>query len=168
VIPYLIDVNHGEGGRSPGGRVHSLYGPLGTITGKRSHGLITPQPFIVNYYGTGIAHGTDEPLSTVTTKHRHGLTLFGDSVSSNRLLVLNEHETSLFWAMLLFGFDDILFRMLDVDELAKAMGLPDEYFLYGSKAEQIKQVGNAVSVRTMKAICLALGEYEMELYQVAA
>src|SRR5262249_4184812 len=78
VTPYLIEVNHGEGGRSAGGRVHSIGNPLNTITGKRAHGLIAPQPFIVNYYGTGIAHGTDEPLSTVTTKHRHGLTLFGD------------------------------------------------------------------------------------------
>lgn len=147
-------------------RCRSIQEPLNTITGSHVPAHLV-QPFIVNYYGTGVADSTDEPLSTVTTKHRHGLTLFGDGDRADKLIILNEHEARLFYAMRLFGFDDILFRMLDVDELAKAMGLPDNYFLYGNKAEQIKQVGNAVSVRTMKAICLAIGEHEIELAEAA-
>jgi DNA (cytosine-5)-methyltransferase 1 len=168
VIPYLIDVNHGESNRSPGGRVHSVDFPLGTITGKRTKAIIEPtDALVVNYYGTGIAHRATEPLSTVTTKHRHGLTLFGDAPASKKIITLNADEASLFWAMKLLGFDDILFRMLDVDELARAMGLSDDYVIHGNKAEQIKQVGNMVNVETMQAICGALGEYELELAEAA-
>jgi DNA (cytosine-5)-methyltransferase 1 len=49
---------------------------------------------------------------------------------------------------------DILFRMLEPHELAAAMGFTDEEAAYefaGTKTEQIKQIGNAVSVSKMKA-----------------
>lgn len=51
------------------------------------------------------------------------------------------------------GFD-ILFRMLEPHELAAAMGFTSEEATYefaGTKTEQIKQIGNAVSVSKMKA-----------------
>ncbi|MBN9073994.1 MAG: DNA cytosine methyltransferase [Rhizobiales bacterium] len=53
----------------------------------------------------------------------------------------------------LAGFD-ILFRMLEPHELAAAMGFnteDDTYEFAGTKTEKIKQIGNAVSVRKMKA-----------------
>lgn len=49
---------------------------------------------------------------------------------------------------------DILFRMLEPHELAAAMGFNDEEAAYefaGTKTEQIKQIGNAVSVAKMRA-----------------
>ncbi|MDR6952311.1 DNA (cytosine-5)-methyltransferase 1 [Ancylobacter sp. 3268] len=49
---------------------------------------------------------------------------------------------------------DILFRMLEPHELAAAMGFNTEeskYEFAGTKTEQIKQIGNAVSVAKMKA-----------------
>lgn len=49
---------------------------------------------------------------------------------------------------------DILFRMLEPHELAAAMGFTTEdarYEFAGTKTEQIKQIGNAVSVAMMKA-----------------
>jgi DNA (cytosine-5)-methyltransferase 1 len=49
---------------------------------------------------------------------------------------------------------DILFRMLEPHELAAAMGFNDgdeAYDFAGTKTEQIKQIGNAVSVAKMKA-----------------
>jgi len=162
VVPYLIEVNHGDGGgRSPGGRVHSLAGPLGTITGRRAHGLIVPEPMLVEYYGTATARPVSEPISTLTTKPRHGLTLFGDTdgVEKN-IITVNEHEAKLLNTMLLLGIQDIGFRMLEVDELAAAMGLPDDYYLHGNKADQIKQIGNMVCVRVMRAICEAIGRHE--------
>lgn len=54
---------------------------------------------------------------------------------------------------------DILFRMLEPHELAAAMGFnTDEqaYEFAGTKTEQIKQIGNAVSVAKMKACVGAL------------
>jgi len=49
---------------------------------------------------------------------------------------------------------DILFRMLEPHELAAAMGFDSEetkYEFTGTKTEQIKQIGNAVSVAKMRA-----------------
>ena len=49
---------------------------------------------------------------------------------------------------------DILFRMLEPHELAAAMGFTTEdqaYEFAGTKTDQIKQIGNAVSVAKMKA-----------------
>lgn len=49
---------------------------------------------------------------------------------------------------------DILFRMLEPHELAAAMGFNGEdgdYEFAGTKTEQVKQIGNAVSVALMKA-----------------
>lgn len=49
---------------------------------------------------------------------------------------------------------DILFRMFEPPELGAAMGFSDEeqsYEFAGTKTDQIKQIGNAVSVKKMKA-----------------
>lgn len=54
---------------------------------------------------------------------------------------------------------DILFRMLEPHELAAAMGFTTDetsYEFAGTKTEQIKQIGNAVSVAKMKACVSAL------------
>jgi len=54
---------------------------------------------------------------------------------------------------------DILFRMLEPHELAAAMGFNSEeasYEFAGTKTEQIKQIGNAVSVAKMKACVSAI------------
>lgn len=54
---------------------------------------------------------------------------------------------------------DILFRMLEPHELAAAMGFDGDdepYEFAGTKTDQIKQIGNAVSVAKMKACVLAI------------
>lgn len=54
---------------------------------------------------------------------------------------------------------DILFRMLEPHELAAAMGFTTEeasYEFAGTKTEQVKQIGNAVSVRKMRACVAAI------------
>ena len=54
---------------------------------------------------------------------------------------------------------DILFRMLEPRELAAAMGFNTDEATYeftGTKTEQIKQIGNAVSVNKMRACVAAI------------
>ncbi len=131
--PYLIDVNHGDSG---GGRAYDLAAPLGTVTSSNGKGLVFP--FLTKYYGTGGVAPVTAPLDTITAKDRFGLTLI---------------ET-----MRELGVVDIGFRMLGVDELLRAQGFPSDYFLHGTKAEQVKQIGNSVSPPVAKAICTTLGE----------
>ena len=79
--------------------------------------------FLVQYYGSSTVASVHDPLPTVTTHDRFGL------VSGNH------------------------FRMLHPRELSAAMGFPYSYCFKGTKAQWVKQVGNAVSVRTAKALC---------------
>lgn len=100
-------------------RSRSLSEPLSTIVTKQEHCLV--KPFITKYFGTGEnILGLDSPLSTITTKDRFGLAIPDGTVC------------------------DIGFRMLQPHELAAATGFPPGYRFTGTKAEVVKQIGNAV------------------------
>lgn len=77
------------------------------------------KPFIIEYYGNGQSHPLTIPLPTITTKDRFSLVVGNDSL-------------------------DIGFRMLQPHELAAATGFPNNYKFCGTKAEKVKQIGNAV------------------------
>lgn len=161
VEPFLIPTNYGERkGQKP--RCHSVDLPLPTVVGSATHALVEPflgennvhavdkpvptlttakggeyaliEPFLTKYYGTGGARSVDIPLDTVTTKARY-------------LLVEPEKGQRKF---------DIRIRMLQPHELSSAMSFPKGYQFYGNKAEQTKQIGNAVPVELSKAHTLAL------------
>ena len=51
---------------------------------------------------------------------------------------------------------DVRIRMLKPSELAAAHSFPKGYKLSGSRADQVKQIGNSVPVRTAKAIVKAI------------
>ena len=173
VFPFMVDTNWGEN-RDGRNRVHDLNSPLPTVTTQHGQAVVAPfllppqghydcqkdkpakgvdeplgtilanhspahlvLPFLTSYYGTGHAMPVTEPITSLTTKHRHGLAL----VETMREL----------------GIVDIGFRMLDVDELAAAQGFASDYFLHGTKAEQVKQIGNAVCPGVARALVEAIG-----------
>lgn len=93
-------------------------------------------PFLIVYYGSDGAGGwqsLDRPLRTVTTLDRFGLVTW-------------EGETP-------------MLRMLQVPELGRAMGFPDEFFFpAGNRRDRIRLLGNAVCPPVMTAIVRALTE----------
>lgn len=116
-------------------RVHSVDQPLPTQTTEKQFGLA--QPFVVPYYRTGVPDSIDEPLPTITTRDRLGL------VEPDAVAI------------------DIRFRMLAPHELAGAMGFPADYKFTGNRGEQVKQIGNAVAVNQVAALCREMiGERE--------
>ncbi len=125
IEPFLVQPNHGGG---PSGRIQSLQDPLKTITTENCHALV--QPFLVKYNRTGKANSIDKPMPTVTSVDRLGLV-----EPAGRL--------------------DILFRMLEPHELARAMGF-EGYEFTGSKKDKIRMIGNAVEVNTAKALIGAI------------
>lgn len=134
VMPYLMAINHG----GQDDRSRSATDPVGTLTTKNGHSVVLP--FLAKYYGTGSVQGVDEPLDTVTTRDRFGLAMASLIATMRELHVV-----------------DIGFRMLDPDELAAAQGFPADYYLHGTKAEQVKQVGNAVCPPVAESLCRAIG-----------
>lgn len=109
-------------------RVDSTEVPLRTVTSKNGAGAIC-RPFVIRYNRTGQPKSVGVPLDTVTTKDRFGL-VEGDDLQL-----------------------DIRFRMLQPHELAGAQGFPGGYRFSGTKADQVRQIGNAVPVNTARALC---------------
>jgi DNA (cytosine-5)-methyltransferase 1 len=85
--------------------------------------------------GQWLSLSLDEPLKTLTTKESYGLCI-----------------------PQLGAILDIRFRMLQPHELAAAMSFPKGYKFAGTRDQQVKQIGNAVPVRTAEALCKAILE----------
>src|ERR1700730_11913767 len=87
------------------------------------------RPFLIVYYGSDGAGGwqrLERPLRTLTTLDRFGLVTWD-------------------------GREPML-RMLQVDELRRAMGFPATFrFDHGTRRDQIKMIGNGVAPPVMKA-----------------
>ena len=132
VQPFLLPQLRTKRGRdcTP---ARSVEKPLQTVTASCG-GITLVEPFLVKYYGTGIAKPLSVPLDTVTTKARYMLVM--PDGSKARL--------------------DIRTRMLQPHELAAAMGFDAGYQFEGNLEEQIKQIGNAVEVNLADAHCGAL------------
>lgn len=131
VEPFLVNVKHGK---EDTGRPRSVETPIPTVTAKNGLGLV--EAYLVKYNGTGGAQSVEEPLDTITTRDRFAL-----------VEIEGEHYLL-----------DIRFRMLQPRELAAAMGFPQTYRFSGTRAEQVRQIGNAVAVRTAKALCRSVLE----------
>lgn len=99
------------------------------------------QPFLIVYYGSDGGGGwqrMDEPLRTVTTIDR--------------------------FAYVKPTPEGYMMRMLQPDELRKAMGFPDHYkFPNVTRREKVKLMGNAVCSPVMEAIVRSLMQQKLAL-----
>lgn len=148
--PFLVRYNGGEH------RHHPISAPVPTLDTSNRYGLVQPmilpqqsgaiarptdrpcptvatagaisliQPLIMEYYGNGQCKPVTEPLGTVTCKERFALVKPEDC--------------------------RIGFRMLQPHELAAAQSFPDWYKFTGTKADVVKQIGNAVCPRVAAAL----------------
>ncbi|WP_315728805.1 DNA cytosine methyltransferase [Bradyrhizobium sp. SZCCHNS2015] len=154
VEPFMLS-------QASGGMARAVAEPLPTIATGGAIALVAP------YYGSGSGEtcaSIERPLPTATAKARFGLVVpITHSCASNRardvasaplptLTTANRGELALVEGV---GGYDILFRMLEPHELAAAMGF-DDYSFTGTKTDQVKQIGNAVSVRLMRACVAAM------------
>ncbi|RWF65457.1 MAG: DNA cytosine methyltransferase, partial [Mesorhizobium sp.] len=141
--------------------------PLPTVTAKARFGMVVP---ITHADGSNRARDVDsDPLPTLTTAKRGELAFiaaqFGErDGQSPRVHDLDNPAPTIAATGHINLVEatpeyDILFRMLEPHELAAAMGFTTDEATYefaGNKTEQIKQIGNAVSVAKMQACVRAL------------
>lgn len=155
----LISPYYGSGS---GETCNSVDDTLPTITSKGRFGMVVP---ITHSDSSNRARNVDnDPLPTLTTANRGELAFIAAQFGEREGQAPRIHDigqpTPTIAAtghvnLVEPGPEfDILFRMLEPHELAAAMGFTTEEFTYefaGTKTEQIKQIGNAVSVAKMKA-----------------
>ena len=69
--------------------------------------------------------------------------------------------------MAAYGIIDVKMRMLNIRELKRIMGFPEDYTLIGSQADQKKFIGNAVEVNMSRVLCEALAERLSDFQKIA-
>ncbi|MHC2578210.1 DNA (cytosine-5)-methyltransferase 1 [Bradyrhizobium diazoefficiens] len=145
--------------------------PLPTATAKGRFGLVMP---ITHSDGSNRARNVEaDPLPTLTTANRGELAFiaaqFGERPGqAPRVHDLGEPAPAVCASghvnLVEPGLEyDILFRMLEPSELAAAMGFDRGYHFAGTKTDQVKQIGNAVSVEQMEANVYAIMQDEAAL-----
>lgn len=158
-------------GQQSGGAPRSTRRPVPTIATDGAHALIAA------YYGQGGCTGADDPLPTVTTRDRFGLVLPVTHAGPRRVAnleaplptVTGAHRGELAFVVPAFGERrgrlnlvepgdcvDVLFRMFQPPELARATGFAEGYDFAGNKGEVTAQIGNAVPVYTATALVAAI------------
>jgi DNA (cytosine-5)-methyltransferase 1 len=134
-----------------------------TIVNNPKQSIVSAERFLANPYSfksdggtiekpccTLIAHMDKAPLWLVTAEHGDlGIAIFDNDSPMTR-------KIKEFMAM--YGIIDIKMRMLNIKELKRIMGFPQDYVLVGTQAEQKKFIGNAVEVNMSRVLCEALCE----------
>lgn len=153
VVPPMLVGNYSPGWARP------VTEPTGTVTTQDHHALIVP------YYSTGQAVSTDDPLPTITTVDRHALAVPPFIVGYyTRLAGIQAAVSGIDEALPtqstqprhylvqpgeVPAVEDCGFRMLQPHEIQAAMAFPADYVVTGTKREQVKQLGNAVTPPVM-------------------
>lgn len=93
--------------------------------------LISPAPYVIQYYGSTQAAGSNEAIPTQSTKDRHALIASADDRTA---------------------IEDLFFRILKVPEVQATMAFHRGYVIKGTAGKQIKQLGNAVTPPAMELL----------------
>lgn len=138
--------------RGGGSKHRAVTEPLATVTASGNHhGLVT------TYYGNGNTTPTSEALSTCTTVERHALLMRNNSSKTSgaemstpvteaiRTITTTGHQSLLKAQSATVDVNDVLFRMLEPNEIKRAMDFPADYLILGNRREQVRMSGNAVT-----------------------
>ena len=152
---HFIDSQYGHGGAS------SIETVSPTLVNNPKQSIVSADRFLANPYSfksnggtiekpccTLIAHMDKAPIWLVTAEHGEiCIAIFENDSPMTR-------KIKEFMAM--YGIIDIKMRMLNIQELKRIMGFPEDYTLIGTQAEQKKFIGNAVEVNMSRVLCEAL------------
>lgn len=113
--------------------------------------------FIAQHNGGQIGKPLSVPLPTITTRDRHGLVTVELVEDRNGEIRFNGRR---------YRLGPVAHRMLEPPELALAMAFPRDLQMLGTKTEQGKSIGNAVSPVVAQA--LVTSNYEPQGLRIAA
>ncbi|MFJ3957721.1 DNA cytosine methyltransferase [Arthrobacter sp. NPDC090010] len=118
--------------------------PMRTLTTSGHQSLLVP------YYSAGQARPTAEAMPTVTTVDRHALVTMRGANSPKHVRDVMDTVTAGgnhhgLMSVDVPAVEDCTFRMLEPHEVMWGMAFPRDYVMTGSKRDQVKQSGNAVT-----------------------
>lgn len=126
----------------------SIGEPLPSIVASSPH-LYLATPFIIpTNHGTGDmrAYSLQEPMKTITGGPKSINEPLDTVTARDRFALITPIEVN-------GNLYDVFFRMLTPKELSRAMSFPEDYVFMGTREDAVKQIGNAIPVRTATALC---------------
>lgn len=145
---------------SGGGQLSSLESVSPTILTTPKQKMVSAEQYLMNPQYASAGGSLDSPCFTLiarmdkmppylitTDKGDVGIAIFEEDSEITRKI--KEF-------MAAYAIIDVKMRMLNIQELKRIQGFPDNYILYGTQAEQKKFIGNAVEVNMSRALCEAL------------
>ena len=144
----------------------SIEAPAPTLTTKDRIAVITtekqPRQFLMNPQYKSAGGSIEKPCFTLIARMDKTPPHLISTEEGKAVIVIYKNDTPAMVKikefMALYGIADIKMRMLNVKELKRIMGFPENYTLIGTQTEQKKYIGNAVEVTMSKALCEALAE----------
>lgn len=151
----FLDSQYGNGGAS------SIETASPTIVNNPKQSVVTAERWLANPYSFKSDGGSIEKPCCTLIAHMDKAPLWLVMAEQGELsIVINDNDSPMtrkikeFMAM--YGIIDIKMRMLNIQELKRIMGFPEDYTLIGTQAEQKKFIGNAVEVNMSRVLCEAL------------
>lgn len=139
--PFLLQFTQSHE-RNDSSSVIPLTRPMRAVTAQAEHALVNP--FLVHLRGTSTVRQLQQPSPTITAGCHLALVELVMADRSQPCLELTLGQDKLYF--------DILYRMMQPDELAAAQGFPSSYQFTGTKTEMYRQIGNAVPCGLSRAL----------------
>ena len=148
-------------------RAHEATEALPTLTTANTQALLTP------YYGASdTAKPTDQPVGTFTTRDKYGLVMRNNGIPgghpARHTTPVDEYLRTITTAghQSLITADDITdaqvedcyFRMLEPSEIGVGMAFDRDYKVLGSRRDQVKGYGNAVTPPAARDLVACVAE----------
>jgi len=146
---------------SGGGQIGSIETVNPAVLCNPKQKLVSAEQFLANPFSfKSDGDSIDRPCFTLIARMDKMPPYLITTEQGELAIVIGEDDTPMtrkikeFMAM--YGIIDIKMRMLNIQELKRIMGFPEDYTLIGTQAEQKKFIGNAVEVNMSRVLCEAL------------
>lgn len=146
-----------------------LSAPARTRTTRETEGVAFP-PFVAELRGgSSDARPADNPLSTVTASGNHHALIMRNNNGRGDLGYMSTPASEPMRTVTAAGhqslitggvpqIEDCMFRMLTPDEIKQAMAFPADYEILGTKRDQVRMSGNAVTPPAARDLVAAVAE----------
>lgn len=147
---------------SGGGQLSSIDDTSPSILTQPKQKFVSADQFMMNPQFSSPGSSIDQPCFTLIARMDKMPPYLITTDLGELAIAIMEEDTPMTRKikefMAAYGIIDIKMRMLNIRELKRIMGFPEDYTLIGTQAEQKKFIGNAVEVNMSRVLCEALCE----------